>query len=100
MSPLETIPPELRIWLPYSAIFLLVFAISYHSLRDFSIFDKNSSVVMAICVSLLGIFGMDQVLIRPLLASYGAMAFAMLIGLAILLLSIWIGMIIRSSRNR
>ncbi len=100
MSPLDTIPPELRIWLPYAAIFLLVFAISYHSLRDFSMFDKNTSVVMAICVSLLGIFGMDQVLIRPLMASYGALAFAMLIGLAVLLLSVWIGMIVKGSRKK
>lgn len=99
MSPLDTIPPELRIWLPYAAIFLLVFAISFRSLRDFSIFDKNTSVVMAICVSLLGIFGMDQVLIRPLMASYSAMAFAMLIGLAVLLLSVWIGIIVKGSKR-
>ena len=100
MSPLDTIPPELRIWLPYAAIFLLVFAISFTSLRDFSAFDKNTSAVMAICVSLLGIFGMDKVLIRPLMASYSAMAFAMLIGLAVLLLSVWIGIIIRSSKRK
>ena len=99
MSPLDTIPPELRIWLPYAAIFLLVFAISFHSLRDLSMFDKRTSAVMAICVSLLGIFGMDQVLIRPLMASYAAMGFAMLIGLAILLLAIWVRIILRSSRK-
>ena len=37
---------------------------------------------------------MDQVLIRPLMASYSAMAVAMLIGLAVLLLSVWIGIIV------
>lgn len=100
MSPLDSIPPELRMWLPYAAIFLLVFAISFTSLRDFSAFDKNTSVVVAVCVSLIGIFGMDQVLIRPIMASYSAMGFAMLIGLAVLLLSVWIGIIIRSSRKK
>ncbi len=100
MSPLETIPLELRIWLPYAAIFLLVFAITFHSLRDFSMFDKGTSAIMAICVSLIGLFGMDQMLIRPLMASYGAMAFAMLIGLAVLLLSIWIGIIVKGSKHK
>lgn len=100
MSPFETIPYEVRVWLPYAAIFTLVFAISFHSLRDFSAFDKRTTAVVAICVSLIGVYGMDQALIRPIMASYSAMGFAMLIGLAVLLLSVWIGMIIRGSRKK
>lgn len=92
---------DLRILIPAAAMFLIIFAIVFRTLKEMPLFPGPAGrVVVSFCVTALAMYGMDQVMIRSILMSYSAMGFAMLVGLAGLLLVVWIGLMVRSGRGR
>ena len=99
MTPLDSMPAELRMWLLYAAIFLVVFAVSFVSLRDFSAFDRRTSAVLAVCVSVIGLIGMPKGVIEAIMASYAAMGATILVSLAVLVLTLWLTVVIRGRKR-
>ena len=50
--------PEFVLFLSAAVIFVIVFLVIKDVLKEFSIFKGKTSVIMAACVSLLGIIGL------------------------------------------
>ena len=94
-----TLSPDMQNWILYVSMFVVIFAVVSESLRDFSMFDRGTSLIVSLCVTGLGLLGMNKVLIQPIMASYGTLGFVILIGLVVLLLSIWISMVVRNIRK-
>lgn len=94
---------DLRVLIPVGAIFVIVFAIVFRTMQDIPIFSGENSkparAIVALCVTTLAVLGMDQVFIRPILLTYAAMGYAVLMGLAALLLITWIGIIFRTKKG-
>ncbi|MEW6078693.1 MAG: hypothetical protein AB1724_12825 [Thermodesulfobacteriota bacterium] len=91
---------DLRVLIPTVAMFVIVFAIILRSMKEMSLIEGSvQKVAVSLCVSLLAIWGMDQALIRPLLLNYTAMGIAMLVSLAVMLLSVWIGLLVKTHRK-
>ncbi len=91
---------DLRILIPAVAMFVIIFAIVLRSMREMPLFEGGAKVVVALCVSLLGMWGMDQAFICPILMHYTAMGIAMLIGLAVMLLAAWIGIMVKTAKRK
>jgi hypothetical protein len=94
-SLLQTIPEPLRSWLPYGAVFLIVFAIVFNSLLDAAMFNRRTTVIVSLCVSVLGLYGLDVIFIRSLLILYGSLSSMILVVLAVLVLALWIMKVLR-----
>jgi len=75
---------DVRILIPVVAMFIIIFAIVLRSMKEMPLFEGGAKVVVALCVSLLAMWGMDQAFIRPVLMHYSAMGMAMLVGLTAL----------------
>jgi len=91
---------DLKILVPVVAMFIIIFAIVLRSMREMPLFEGGAKVVVALCVSLLAMWGMDQAFIRPILLHYTAMGIAMLIGLAVMLLVAWIGIMVKTGKRK
>jgi len=90
---------DLHILIPVAAMFLIIFAIVFRTLKEMPLFPgRSAQFVVAFCVTALSMYGVDQVMIRPILLSYSAMGYAMLVSLAALLTATWIGILIRSRK--
>ena len=76
---------------PMAAMLVIIFGIVLRSLREMPLFEGGAKVVIALCVTILAMYGMDQALVRLVVGQYTAMGAAMLFGLAGLLLTAWIG---------
>lgn len=87
-----------RALIPVGAMFLILFAIIFRTLQEMPLFpdDKATQTVVSLGVTTLAMYGMDQMMIRPLLLTYSAMGYAMLVGLAAMLLAAWIGILVKS----
>jgi len=65
-------------------IFIILLVVIFHTVRSAFDFSKLCSVILSVCVSLLGIIGMDHYLkgsIEVVLLPYAAMAIAILLTL-------------------
>lgn len=78
--------------IPMAAMFVIIFVIVHRSLREMDMFPAGSRLVIGLCVTVLAMYGMDQTVIRVVVSQYTAMGVAMLFGLAVLLLTVWIGL--------
>lgn len=89
------IPEPLRSLMFYGAIFIIVFAVVYNVLQSASMFDRKTTLIISVCMSLLGVYGLDVVFIRSLLLLYGSLGALILALLAVLVLGLWILKILR-----
>ena len=80
------------IFIPMIAMFVIIFGIVSRSLREIDMFPAGSRLVVALCVTIMAMYGMDQTLIRAVVSQYTAMGVAMLFGPAGLLLSPRVGL--------
>ncbi len=87
------------IFIPAAAIAIIIFSMVHTSLVRMGLFPRRLGVVIAICATVLAMYGMDRVLIQTIVEHYAKMGTAMLIGLASLLLSVW-GGLSRKWRNK
>ena len=86
---------DLWVLTPVAAMFVIVFCIVYRVLGDIEIVAHGPRPVLAFCVTALAIYGLDQTLIRHVVAEYTAMGVTMLITLASLLLGAWMKIVKR-----
>jgi hypothetical protein len=87
------------IFIPMAAMFVIIFGIVLRSLREMPLFAGGAKAVIALCVTILAMYGMDQTLVRVVVGQYTAMGVAMLFGLAGLLLAAWIGLTVKTRRR-
>ncbi len=87
------------IFIPMIAMFVIIFGIVFRSLREIDIFPAGSRLVIALCVTTLAMYGMNQTLIRAVANQYTAMGVTMLFGLAVLLLAAWIGLTVKTRKR-
>lgn len=85
--------------IPMAAMFVIIFGIVLRSLREMPLFEGGGKVVIALCVTILTMYGMDQTLVRAVVGQYTAMGVAMLFGLAGLLLTAWIGLTVKTRKR-
>ena len=85
--------------IPMAAMLVIIFGIVLRSLREMPLFEGGGKVVIAICVTILAMYGMDQTLVRAVVRHYTAMGVAMLFGLAGLLLTVWIGLTVKTRKR-
>jgi len=85
--------------IPMAAMFVIIFGIVLRSLREMPLFEGAGKVVIALCVTILAMYGMDQTLVRAVVGQYTAMGVAMLFGLAGLLLAAWIGLVVKTRKH-
>ena len=85
--------------IPMAAMFVIIFGIVLRSLREMPLFEGGAKVVIALCVTILAMYGMDQTLVRLVVGQYTAMGVVMLFGLAALLLAAWVGLTVKSRRQ-
>ena len=85
--------------IPMAAMFVIIFGIVLWSLREMPLFAGGAKFVIALCVTTLAMYGMDQTLVRAIVGTYTAMGVVMLFGLAGLLLTAWIGLTVRSRKR-
>lgn len=86
---------DYRILVPVVLMFVIVFCISFRTLREINVFHGPPQVILAFCVSALAIWGLDQTLIQFVVAKYSNMGVAMLVTLASVLLATWIRIVKR-----
>ena len=89
--------PEVLI--PMAAMFVIIFGIVLRSLREMPLFEGGGKIVIALCVTVLAMWGMDQAIVRAVVGQYTAMGVAMLFGLAGLLLTAWIGLTVKARKR-
>jgi hypothetical protein len=82
-----------------AAMFVIIFGIVMRSLREMPLFAGGGKVVIALCVTVMAMYGMDQTLVRAVVGQYTAMGVVMLFGLAGLLLAAWIGLTIKTRKR-
>jgi len=87
------------ILIPMAAMAVIIFGIVLRSLREMPLFEGGGKIVIALCVTTLAMYGMDQTLVRLVVGQYTAMGVAMLFGFAALLLGAWIGLAVKSRRQ-
>lgn len=87
------------IFIPMIAMFVIIFGIVSRSLREIDMFPAGSRLVVALCVTIMAMYGMDQTLIRAVVSQYTAMGVAMLFGLAGLLLAAWVGLTVNTRKR-
>ena len=85
--------------IPMAAMFVIIFGIVMRSLREMPLFAGGGKVAVALCVTVLAMYGMDQTLVRAVVGQYTAMGVAMLFGLAGLLLATWIGLTVKTRKR-
>ena len=85
--------------IPMAAMFVIIFGIVLRSLREMPLFEGGGKVVIALCVTILAMYGMDQTLVRAVVGQYTAMGVVMLFGLAGLLLTAWIGLTVKTRKR-
>ena len=92
MNTEQLLEPYRNLWvlIPVAAMFVILFAIIRRTLSQVELFEGGATNVVAFCVSALALYGMDQAIIRTIVAQYAAMGSAMLIALAGMLLTVWI----------
>ena len=64
--------------IPMAAMFVIIFGIVLRSLREMPLFEGGAKVVIALCVTILAMYGMDQTLVRLVVGQYTAMGVVML----------------------
>ena len=87
------------ILLPIAAMFVIVFAVVFTSLKRASLFPHGTSVIVALCVSFLAMYGVDRTLVRLIVIPYTGMGIAMLVCLAGVLLIAWLTIALKASRR-
>ncbi len=92
---LQIFPEPIRSWIPYAAIYLILFAVIFNTLLDSGMFNRRTTIIVALCVSLLGLYGLDLFFLRALLGIYGSLTAIILIILAALILLLWVVAIIK-----
>lgn len=80
---------DLRILIPLGAMFVIIFCCVLMALKEMDMFRGPSKLAVALCVSILAIWGIDQTIIHAILIEYAALGFALLIIFLVLLL-LWI----------
>ena len=85
--------------LPIAAMFVIVFAVVLTSLKRANFFPHGTSVVVAICVSVLAMYGVDRTVVRLIVIPYTGMGIAMLVSLAVLLLAMWLTILFRATKR-
>jgi hypothetical protein len=99
MDELTTRYSQPLVLIPVTAMFVIIFAIVVRSLKEMPLFARGGKVVVALCVTVLAMYGLDQTIVRAVVQQYTAMGVAMLFGLAGLLLTAWLGLVARSRRH-
>jgi len=87
------------ILIPMAAMFVIIFAIVMRSMKEMPLFAGGGKIAIALCVTVLAMYGMDRMLVRAVVEEYTAMGVAMLFGLAGLLLTAWIGLTVKTRRH-
>ena len=83
------------ILIPMAAMFVIIFGIVIRSMREMPLFAGSGKAVIAFCVTVLAMYGMDCTLVKAVVEEYTAMGVAMLFGLVGLLLTAWIGLTVK-----
>ena len=55
---------DLRVLIPMVAVFVIIYAIVRRSIKDTELFQEGTGIVVAMCVSLLAMYGVDRTLVR------------------------------------
>jgi len=87
------------ILIPMAAMFVIIFGIVLRTLGEMPLFSGGAKVVIAMCVTILAMYGMDQTLVRAVIGQYTGMGVAMLFGLAGMLLTAWIGLTVKTRKR-
>lgn len=90
---------EPMVLIPIAAMFVIIFGIVRRSLQEMPLFEGGTKNIVALCVSTLAMYGMDQTLVSAVLTEYTAMGIVMLFGLAGLLLAAWIGLMVKTRKH-
>ena len=90
---------DLRILIPMSAMFVIIFGIVMRSLKEMPLFAGAGKVVIALCVSALAMYGMDQAIIKTIVVQYTTMGMVMLLIFAGLLLAAWVGIAAKARKE-
>ncbi|MHC4265415.1 MAG: hypothetical protein ACYSUK_05710 [Planctomycetota bacterium] len=77
------------IFFPTLIVFVIVSCIVYRSLGEMEFCQGPMRLVLTLCVSLLGIYGLDRTLLKFIVNHYTYMSVAMLVSLAGALGLIW-----------
>ena len=85
--------------IPMAAMSVIIFGIVMRSLREMPLFEGGGKVVVAVCVTVLAMYGMDRTLVQLVVDQYTSMGVAMLFGLASLLLTAWIGLTVKARKH-
>ena len=85
--------------IPMAAMFVIILGIVLRSLREMTLFKGGGKIVIALCVTILAMYGMDQTLVGLVVGQYTAMGVAMLFGLTGLLLTAWIGLTVKTRKR-
>jgi len=81
---------DYKILVPVALMFVIIFCISFRTLGEIKAFQGPPQAILALCASVLAIWGLDQTLIQFVVAKYTNMGVAMLVTLASLLLATWV----------
>lgn len=87
------------ILLPIAAMFVIVFAVVFTSLKRAKLFPRGTSLIVAICVSVLAMYGVDRAVVRLIVIPYAGMGVVMLISVAGILLIAWLVIALKASRR-
>ncbi len=85
--------------IPMAAMSVIIFGIVMRSLREMPLFEGGGKVAVAVCVTVLAMYGMDRTLVQLVVDQYTSMGVAMLFGLASLLLTAWIGLTVKTRKH-
>ena len=77
------------ILIPMAAMFIIIFGIVIRSMKEMPLFAGGAKIIIALCVTVLAMYGMDRTLVKVVVEEYTAMGVAMLFGLTGLLLAAW-----------
>lgn len=91
---------NLAILIPMVAMFVIIFGIVVRSLKEMPLFAGGGKIVVALCVTILAMYGMDQTMIRFIVINYSVMGIVMLVSLAVLLMIVWITLVVRGANRR
>ena len=86
------------ILIPLAAMFVIIFCCVFGPLKEMDIFRRPSKLAVALCVSILSVWGIDRTIIRLIMLEYNALGLTLLIALIVLLVT-WI-LILRRRRGR
>jgi len=73
-------------FIPLCVMAIIIFLVSHTSLGRHGLFQGSTKLVLALCVMILAIYGLDRMIVEFVINRYAAMAVTILVGLSTLII--------------